>query len=410
MPGEARVELRTHVKYAAHAMTFAGFLRVILAPLALLILAPRAVAHPIPDLPVRAAFTTGGECTVSVEVDPRCFDPDPLNAASLTHVLFRSYSEKDRASMRADADALVKRSIEFFLEPIGRVQPEFAFEFTGKGNVPLAGDDDIVVLTGQWKTTVPSGINGWKIRATPETKFAVVFQNVIDGQTHPRLAVLFPGETSFTLDLTPMAAATPGTAPAGAVSPKGSARDVWSTLWNFTVQGFLHVLPKGLDHILFVLGLFLLSRAWKPLLLQVTAFTVAHTITLGLATFGYVTVRPEIVEPVIAASIAAVAIENIFHPRYTHWRLGVVLVFGLIHGLGFASALSDLDLPKSSLAVGLLGFNVGVEGGQLAVIALAFAATAWLREPARYRRWIVIPGSALIAAMGVWWTVQRVFF
>ncbi len=383
-------------------------MRSICLALALLVLCSlRAVAHPIPDIPVQGHFATGGAATLFVEVDPRCFDPDPNGAASLTHVVFRSYSEEDRADLRRKADALVRRSVEFFFEPLGRVQPEFTFTFTGKGRAPLAADEDVVVLTGAWKTNVPAGISGWKIRALPGEKLAVVFQNVIDGQTHPRLNVLFPGETSFTLDLTSLANAQPAAPAPGSVSAHGSSRDAWSTLRSFFVQGFLHVLPEGLDHILFVLGLFLLSRAWRPLLWQITAFTVAHTITLGLATLGYVKVPASIVEPIIAASIAAVAIENIFHPRYTPWRLVIVLVFGLIHGLGFANALSDLDLPKTSLAVGLIGFNLGVEGGQLAVVSLAFAATAWLRDPASYRRWIVIPGSALIAAMGLWWTVQR---
>jgi hypothetical protein len=380
--------------------------RAALATLWLLLVSVVGWAHPIPDIPIRGAFASTGAATITVEVDPRCFDADPNIAPSLLPPAFHEYSEDQRTELRQKARALVRECVEFYFEPLGQVQPEFTFDFTGKGQTPITKEDDVVVLTGEWKTTVPQGISGWKIRAAPQTKLAVVFQNVIDDWPHPRLAVLFPGETSFTLDLTKLGAAHSGRTP-GAVSASGSSTDVWHTLGDFIVQGFLHVLPEGLDHILFVLGLFLLSRAWPPLLFQVTAFTVAHTITLALATLGYVRVSPNIVEPIIAASIAAVAIENIFHPRYTHWRLLVVVVFGLIHGLGFASALNDLHLPKTSLAVGLLGFNLGVEGGQLGVIALAFIATALVRDPVHYRRWIVIPGSALIALAGLWWTVER---
>jgi len=124
---------------------------------------------------------------------------------------------------------------------------------------------------------------------------------------------------------------------------------------------------------------------------------------------GWVNAPAAVVEPIIALSIAVVALENIFHPRYTAWRLLIVFGFGLIHGLGFAGALSELDLPTSSLIVGLLGFNVGVEFGQLAVITLALLATFGVKDGQTYRRYIVVPGSVVIAVMGIWWFVQRAF-
>ncbi len=364
-------------------------------------------AHPIPDIPVRGAFATGGVGTVSVEVDPRCFEADFAEAPSLLNWVFKTLKPAERTTLQEQASVLVQRAVEFYFEPLGEVRPQFNFEFTGQGGRALEQDDDIVVLTGTWKTAVPAGISGWKIRATPETKLAVVFQNIVNGEKHPRLAVLFPGETSFTLDLTALNATAPTAPLPGAVKATGSRDDAWSTLVSFLAQGFVHVVPEGPDHILFVLGVFLLSRAWRPLLWQVSTFTLAHSVTLVLATLGWVKVSAAVVEPIIAASIAAVAIENIVRPRYTPWRLVLVFGFGLIHGLGFASALSSLDLPTASLASGLLGFNLGVEGGQLTVIALAFLLTAWVRDPVQYRRWIVIPGSVLIAATGIWWTIER---
>ena len=138
-----------------------------------------------------------------------------------------------------------------------------------------------------------------------------------------------------------------------------------------------------------------------------TTFTIAHTITLALATLGYVKVDTNIVEPIIALSIAVVALENIFRPTYGKFRLLLVFIFGLIHGLGFAQRLIDEQIPSGSVASALLGFNCGVELGQLAVIALAVAATFWIKDETKYRRWVVIPASTLIALAGLIWAYQR---
>lgn len=365
-----------------------------------------ARAHPIPDIPVRTFFPGDGTARVKVEVDPRCFAADPDLEPSLVPAKLAEKTAEQRTELEHKAADLVQRCIEFTLDPVGRIQPEFRFTFTGKGEAPLAGAEDVVVLTGEWRTTLAAGLSGWRIRSTPEAKLSVVFQNIIRGETHPRLAVLFPGEKSYTLDLAGLAV-VPAAPDATRIAAAGTRADGWSTFVAFLRQGFVHVVPEGVDHILFVLGLFLLSRAWRPLLAQVSTFTLAHSVTLALATLGFVRVPASVVEPVIAASIAVVALENIFRPHYTPWRLLVVFIFGLIHGLGFAGALGDLDLPQRSLIAGLVGFNLGVEGGQLVVLATAFIATIWLREPAHYRRWIVIPGSTAIALLGTWWAVQR---
>ena len=171
--------------------------------------------------------------------------------------------------------------------------------------------------------------------------------------------------------------------------------------------GYTHILPKGLDHILFVLGLFLLSRRWKPMLLQVTAFTVAHSITLGLSIYGIVSLPSRIVEPLIALSIAYVAIENLFTRELKPWRLGLVFMFGLLHGLGFAGVLRALGLPREEFLTALLTFNLGVEGGQLTVIAAALVVVAPFMKKGWYRQRVVIPASILIAAVGFYWTVTR---
>lgn len=180
---------------------------------------------------------------------------------------------------------------------------------------------------------------------------------------------------------------------------------------QYTGLGFTHILPYGLDHILFVLGLFLLSVRWRPLLIQVTAFTVAHTITLALTIYGVFSLPPTIVEPLIAASIVYVAVENIATGRLHAWRPFVVFGFGLLHGMGFAGVLTEIGLPRAEFLTGLITFNVGVELGQLAVISLAyFAVGYWFKDRPWYRARVVVPASAAIALVGVYWTVERVFF
>ena len=179
---------------------------------------------------------------------------------------------------------------------------------------------------------------------------------------------------------------------------------------QYTALGFTHILPKGLDHILFVLGLFLLSVKWKPLLIQVTSFTVAHTITLGLSIYGFISLSPAIVEPLISASIVYVAIENVITSELKPWRAFVVFGFGLLHGMGFAGVLSEIGLPRSEFLTALLTFNLGVELGQLSIITLAYLLVGlWWKNKPWYHQRIVRPLSILIAAVGFYWTVERVF-
>lgn len=185
----------------------------------------------------------------------------------------------------------------------------------------------------------------------------------------------------------------------------------WSVFIQYIGVGFDHIIPKGLDHILFVLGLFFLSLRVRPLAAQITIFTVAHTITLALASLGYVSVNPVIVEPLIAASIVYVAVENIFTSRVTWWRPLVIFAFGLLHGMGFASVLGEFGLTPGRFVSGLIGFNIGVEIGQLTVISLAFIAVGyWFGSKPWYRSRVSIPASVLIAIIGAYWAIERVFF
>ncbi|HEY7427722.1 MAG TPA: HupE/UreJ family protein [Gemmataceae bacterium] len=211
----------------------------------------------------------------------------------------------------------------------------------------------------------------------------------------PFVTSLSPGETSPSLPLT---------AEADRVSGNPWPQRVWI---SYVLLGLKHIL-EGPDHILFVLGLFLLSpRVW-PLLGQVTAFTLAHSLTLGLSACGVWSLPSRVVEPIIALSVVAIAAEDMLTSRLHPWRLVLVFAFGLLHGLGFAGALGETGLPPGQRFAALAAFNVGVEAGQLGVLAVAFLMVGWCRERTWYRPRIVVPTACLIALVGLYWTAERI--
>jgi hydrogenase/urease accessory protein HupE len=186
--------------------------------------------------------------------------------------------------------------------------------------------------------------------------------------------------------------------------------DQFAIAWRYLTLGFTHIVPHGLDHVLFVLGIYLLAARVRSVLWQVSAFTVAHSITLALSIYGIIAAPSVFVEPLIALSIAYVGIENIFVTDLRPRRLALVFGFGLLHGMGFAGVLNDLGLPRDQFVTALITFNLGVEAGQLAVIGLAFLLAGWRwRSRAWYRSRIVVPASAAIACMAVYWTIERVW-
>lgn len=195
--------------------------------------------------------------------------------------------------------------------------------------------------------------------------------------------------------------------PEGHIAPSTSPTRASQTE-NWIISGFRHVVPLGLDHLLFILGLFLLAPRLKPLLGQSLLFTLAHSITLALAVFGLISLPSRPVEILIAASIAWIGIENLVVRKLKPSRLYLVFGFGLLHGLGFAGVLLEKlgDLSGKDLALPLIGFNVGVELAQLTVLAVA-ALLIW-----PLRKWtgkIQVGGSVLIALAGLFWMFERIF-
>ena len=197
----------------------------------------------------------------------------------------------------------------------------------------------------------------------------------------------------------------------------------WQTLRQYGVDGVWHIWI-GYDHILFLLSLLLpavlIRRAsqWEPVptlrvavvetLKVVTAFTLAHSITLSLAALQIISLPSRVIESVIAASVVLAALNNV-RGTIDKRRWLMAFGFGLIHGFGFASVLADLGLPQGALVLALIGFNGGVELGQLAIVAVFLPLAFWLRATRFYRVGVLTGGSLLVALLASWWLVQRVF-
>ena len=239
---------------------------------------------------------------------------------------------------------------------------------------------------------------------------------------HPEDELCVPGEDGMDPELCALLAemnsaegALDQTGNSPLLDELGRQRGFFDTAGLYITIGIGHILPDGADHILFVLAVFLASTRVKALVWQISAFTVAHTATLGLAAAGVITPSAAVVEPLIAFTIAFVAIENLIFKDMTKWRPVVVFGFGLIHGLGFAGFFGELGLPPGQFWSALIGFNIGVEIGQLSVVLVAALLGAVIRRQladpdgtGRYRQFLARPASLLIGLTGLWWGITRV--
>lgn len=179
----------------------------------------------------------------------------------------------------------------------------------------------------------------------------------------------------------------------------------------YLLLGIQHIIPNGFDHILFITGLCLLNTRINAILWQATAFTVAHSITLALSMKNIIMAPSAIVEPVISLSILFVAIENLMVNKLSPWRIMIVFAFGLIHGMGFASSLNEIGLPRNKFFTSIVSFNAGVEIGQVAVITAVFLLIIlFFGKKPWYKKFLVYPLSILIGLIATYWTIQRLFF
>jgi len=335
-------------------------------------------AHELGATRVTASFPNG---TYQIEI--------ATDASSLASKLRRSPAEitdpTKLESIIAAFETQFRQRVHIAFDTV-EVRPDLAFSIT-----PAINKDSAVLATIRLSGSLPSKARefsfdyGWTF--TP-------YSFTIHGAGSPITEWLEGGQVSKPF----------------ALGTLHSPDSRMTTVWRYLSLGFTHIFPHGLDHMLFVLGIYLLSRRASVVFWQVSAFTIAHSITLGLSLYGIVAVPPKIVEPLIALSIAYVAIENIFLSELKSWRVALVFAFGLLHGMGFAGALQEVGLPRSEFLTALITFNLGVEAGQLAVIATAFLVLGWFSSNRDwYRSRVVIPASAMIACTAVYWTVERLF-
>lgn len=360
----------------------ASLVRLVLALLLAAAVPREAAAHALAFSKAELRVEQGGAAELTLRLDLQRMmtgsEPGDLSEAQFAALFGPATAE--RAKLRAEAEGELSRTVLLYFGG-----QQLAVTATLPEVQPAAGSEASVVL----RTKVPAGSSGLGLRAN-EALGAVSLSAWVAGWQVMDRVPLAPGGAPEPIPLS--------------IEEEGAAHTAARYVW----LGVLHIVPRGLDHILFVLALCLLAMRWRPAVLQATAFTVAHSISLALAVTGVVAAPASVVEPLIALSIAVVALENLVASEARWWRLGLVFAFGLLHGLGFAGVLQALGLPTGQFAVALLSFNLGVEMAQVAIIAAAFGvAAAWQRTgllsgaPVRERL------SLGIAAVGLYWTVER---
>lgn len=307
--------------------------------------------------------------------------------------LYDKYREKNEEELKQD----IQQSWNLFQDQITISGLEGSF----LNLVDLMIDQDVnpeYPRDTNLKTEVPLNQNQFTIQFATELGPVVIRQfEDISKENMIFSTYLQPGEISA--ELSPLSEAT-----------------MSQTVIEYIILGTEHIVPKGLDHILFIFGVFFFAVKLKPLLWQVTMFTLAHSLTLILASLKLVFIPASIIEPLIALSIGYVAFENIFqrqgkfHSRSNAIRYAVIFFFGLIHGLGFAFVLEDIGLPTGQLILSLLSFNIGVEIAQIGLVILAYLLMFYPSKQLWYRKAIQIPCSLVIGLIGIYWFLERVFF
>jgi hydrogenase/urease accessory protein HupE len=349
-------------------------IRFLAAMALLVVLCGRLSAHPAPFSYLDIVFRDGGiRGTLVVHVIDVAHELG-AQPADLMH--------PEVVRQRAQQIGEILRS-RLLLRSNHRLQPEWL-------DTELLPDDQAIKLTFRIPDEQPGAVNV-DANLFPYDPNHQTFINIYEGGERPYQLIFNAESDEHTYYL-------------------GTAQGAVEVMKTFIPSGIHHIMI-GPDHILFLVGLLLLGGSFMALLKIVTAFTVGHSVTLSLAALNLVTPPASVIEPAIALSIVFVGADNLVKGTGRDLRMWVALVFGLVHGFGFANVLREFGLPREALGWSLFSFNVGVEIGQLAIVLLVTAVlTAIRRRSATLRQRVAFAGSIVVIAAGTYWFVQRVFF
>jgi hypothetical protein len=353
----------------------------------------QSAAHTDDISKAQLSINNSGEYTLNISVDILHLikkqqvlmgdDEDVIN-------VLRDYSFIEQKKLLNELQAYIAGDSSIIFDDISQPIANFSglHLHTLKRIIDKSADLSDLTAHLQATGTIPTGSKTLNLQLSP--LFGDVYLNVI----RPEHSVITRGAKSAVIEITPR---------------QQNSASWFAVVGQYLQQGFIHILPRGLDHILFVIALFLFAKRRSTLIWQVSVFTLAHTVTLALGIYNILVLPSVIVEPLIALSIVYVALENIIRGdrQVAKTRLPVIFLFGLLHGLGFASVLLSVGLPENQYLVSLIAFNVGVELGQLTVIALAFFCLAAFMKKSWYATKLVKPLNIAIAIIATYWLIER---
>lgn len=357
----------------------------------LLLVAPVCLAHPIPDIPVRGIFDADGHFEIQVEVDPRCFEADAEKTPYLLEEQRLALTDEQRTALLKKAGEFIDRSVSVHFTAAEGLIPAFGYSFTTLDNAPLTKVDDPVMITGRWRGTLPKNVRDYSVTAKEGGQFSVLYLNTVSGLKLERFQVLFPGESSYKIDLRRV------------LNPPSRV-----VLWNAAFQsamvtGFLYVWSHGFEHLLVVFCLCLISSARSDWISQIKVFGVCQ---LLMVPWIHLPV-PSYVGLITAASLIVMALINFVQRPLENWRLVLAAGFGIAHGLALSAHLRTQEAVQDSLSAAAPGYLIGVSGAQLMGLLMLSGLTQPLSHPVAFRKLVTNPLAMLIAGVGVWLLMHR---